>query len=341
MPGPRSGGAGRRSTGRARRPARLRAARSEGRLPDRAAGAPARSLRRRPAREGRPPGPGPEQWRALEPALPRRPGARLQPPGNARPLPDPHRRRHVAAVPRSRHVMFQPRIADAVAFFQAQRDGANVIRRRAPPPAVAPQRRSADVYAHPPTTGRTATSSSASRSPASAARSTSRAAGSTPATSSSSPTPRRTPTTLLCVGAARARLAGPPTLDAEARFGLRLARQGVGPRTTGRSTSRSASARATRPARSTATTTCGGCPRTTTRSTRARNRYLRHRPVVPGQRTRARRCRRTSPAGWPPRSRSPPRSMPPRPRAGAPRARDRGRDLRRGQDDERHGGATS
>ena len=110
-----------------------------------------------------------------------------------------------------------------------------------------------------PTKTRTATSSSAARSTASTATSTSRAAGSTPATSSSSPTRRRT----RRPDVSRQRELGdaaPADLTAEARFGLDWLRKAWDPRS-GRCTSRSGSAPATPQARSTATTTCGGCPR--------------------------------------------------------------------------------
>ena len=55
------------------------------------------------------------------------------------------------------------------------------------------------------------------------------------------------------------------TLEPEARFGLRWLRKAWDPAHAACSRCRSASARATRPARSTATTTCGGCRSATTR----------------------------------------------------------------------------
>ena len=68
---------------------------------------------------------------------------------------------------------------------------------------------------------------------------------------------------LLLIARRELGAAAPPQLEPEARFGLAwLDKAWLGRRR--RCCSRSASARATRPARSTATTTCGGCRRRTT-----------------------------------------------------------------------------
>ncbi len=89
----------------------------------------------------------------------------------------------------------------------------------------------------------------------------------------------------------------------------------------GRSTSRSASARATSRAPSPATTTLWRLPQRTTPTRDAANRYAAaHRPVFAPPRP-AGRSAPTSPAGSPRRSRWPRSRTPPRPAAGARRAR--------------------
>ena len=160
-----------------------------------------------------------------------------------------------------------------------------------------------------PTRTRTATRSSAAPYRASIATSTSRAAGSTPVTSSSSPTRRRTASG-CCIAAQRELgAAAPADLGAEARFGqdwldtrLGSGRQvmylqvGIGS--------------GNRQARSTATTTCGGSPRATTRSPAAPTDTCASAPRS-APTTRGDGCRRTWPGAWPRPSHSRRRSMRP------------------------------
>ena len=153
---------------------------------------------------------------------------------------------------------------DTVAFFQAQRDGADVIagplHRRHRPPATTPTR---TVYAPPRYDGPDSDvirGRSLKRDRRAGRRS--RAAGSTPATSSSSPTRPPTPRRCCCRPArAGRRGAG----DARARGALRarLARQGLAGRRDDAAPGRHRLGQHGA-ARSTATTTCGGCRRRTT-----------------------------------------------------------------------------
>ena len=79
-----------------------------------------------------------------------------------------------------------------------------------------------------------------------------------------------------------ARLLGhraPQALTAEARYGLHWLEKMWDADARAPSTSRSGSARATGPAPSAATTTCGGSPRPTTATPATADRFVSHRPV--------------------------------------------------------------
>ena len=205
-------------------------------------------------------------------------------------------------------VLFGPRVADAVAFFQAQRDGADVIpapmhRKPAHLNDARHRLRLADLRERGQRRDRR-------RACSGSAAAVDLAGGwSTPATSSSSRTPR--PTRRAAVRAERASWAR-GAAHAGRRGALRpgLAGQGLETRARRDHAARSASARATSAGRSTATTTCGGC-RERDDALRGAAEPLPAPPSgVPRQRARHASCRRTSPAASPPRSRSPPRSTP-------------------------------
>ena len=224
------------------------------------------------------------QPRSLEQALRRRPAARPERAHNARHV--PHRGRGAAAAtsPPFRVAgaaeLFRARVADIVSFFQAQRDGGDVVPGPLHRKPAHLNDRALSWYAWP----RYENADSdvivgSALTPLGGRRWISRAGGWTPATSSSSRT--RPPTPTRCCSRPSARWARRPraTLDPEARFGLRWLRKAWDPahrraRPPGR-----ASARATRPARSTAITTSGACPQRDDALTGAANRYLTRRPA--------------------------------------------------------------
>ena len=127
--------------------------------------------------------------------------------------------------------LFAPRIEDAVAFFQAQRDGAgrHPGRRSHRKPSHLNDR-DLDVYAWP-TYEDPDSDAIVGRCPRPDRRPrwTSRAAGSTPATTSSSPTPPRTPTACCIVAERELGARRRPTSLPRRAFGQRLARAGLGP----------------------------------------------------------------------------------------------------------------
>ena len=190
--------------------------------------------------------------------------------------------------------LLDPLIADTVNFFQAQRDGPDVI-------AGALQRKpshlndaTAAVYAWPTYESRDSDVIVGDLTVLGGSTDVA-GAGSTRATSSSSRTPRRTPT--ACCGRPSAGWGPRRPRRWRRRHALGSTgwpRHGIRPRACW--TSRSASARATRPVPISATTTCGGCPRRTTRCPAARRGSS---AIARSSRPTRRwpRCHRTSPDG--------------------------------------------
>jgi hypothetical protein len=161
----------------------------------------------------------------------------------------------------TRHDLFGKLVDDTVRFFQVQRDGAQVPRRLDRRPSHLTDRH-ATVYATR-CSRATAATCLRRRSGRSAARSMSRVAGSTPATSSSSPTrpPTRWPSCCSSSAACTARTMPWPPRPAMACGGWTRS----GTSATRSCTPRSGSAPGASGSGSSATTTCGGCPRPTTR----------------------------------------------------------------------------